>query len=225
MQSGSDCALAAQERQRSLFIAAPKSTGLTCLFGAFVFLQFTVLALANHAGDGYLTAKQRELVYYALQIFVISGYLLYGLFFRFIKKKRIRRICAYSAASVLFACVAMMLLAGTDSLLSVIVSMTAALCVGMIGGSAHFRMSRETVMSADTARCMGIGSAAAVVLQYMFQIRKGVTPLLPVFMLAALFLFAFMMRIRYPEAATAEDDGKPVMSALPKWIKTEKSQE
>ncbi len=49
---------------------------LTCLFGAFVFLQFTVLGMANHAGEGYLAADQRELVYYALQVFVILGYVL-----------------------------------------------------------------------------------------------------------------------------------------------------
>lgn len=47
-----------------------------CLFGAFVFLQFTVLGLANHAGEGYLSAEQRDLVYYALQVFVIGGYVL-----------------------------------------------------------------------------------------------------------------------------------------------------
>lgn len=28
-----------------------------CLFGAFVFLQFTVLGLANHGGEGYLSAE------------------------------------------------------------------------------------------------------------------------------------------------------------------------
>lgn len=54
---------------------------LTSLFGAFVFLQFTVLGLANHAGEGYLTTAQREFVYYGLQIFVILGFVLYSLFF------------------------------------------------------------------------------------------------------------------------------------------------
>ena len=38
------------------------SLSLACLFGVFVFLQFTVLGLANHAGEGYLASEQRDLV-------------------------------------------------------------------------------------------------------------------------------------------------------------------
>ena len=55
---------------------------LTCLFGTFVFLQFTVLGLANHAGEGLLSPSERELVYYALQVFVIFGFLLHSVFVR-----------------------------------------------------------------------------------------------------------------------------------------------
>ena len=50
-----------------------RTARLTCLFGAFVLLQFTVLALANHAGEGFLSQKQRDQVYFVLQVFVILG--------------------------------------------------------------------------------------------------------------------------------------------------------
>ncbi|MBO7663481.1 MAG: hypothetical protein J6U01_08915 [Clostridia bacterium] len=42
------------------------SLALAALFGSYVFLQFTVLGLCNHAGEGFLPTEQRELVYYTV---------------------------------------------------------------------------------------------------------------------------------------------------------------
>lgn len=179
---------------------AQKSLALTGLFGSFVFLQFTVLGLANHAGEGYLTNGQRDLVYYALQVFVILGFLLHALYSRFCAEKRIRNVAANTVCGLLCVCVTWMLAAGTDSLLNVITSMMAALCVGGIGGAVHCRMSREAAAGARVARSMGLGSTAAVVLQYLLQIRQGVSPLLPVFMGAAFLLLLFMLGDRNPGA-------------------------
>lgn len=184
-----------------------ESLSLTCLFGAYVFLQFAVLGLANHAGEGYLTPGQRDLVYYALQIFVILGYVLYNLFFRFCVGTRRQNAVAYCVPGLFMACVILLFALGHGSLLYVIVSMTAALCVGALGGAAHLRMSMATVAGAAVARCMGLGSAAAVVLQYLLQICWGVSPLLPLFMLAAFVLFLVMLRREVPEAA-AEGEGE-----------------
>lgn len=168
-------------------------------------MQFTVLGLANHAGEGYLTIERRDFVYYALQVFVILGYLLHGLFFH--RCVGMRRHAAAVAAMGLFGiCVILLCALGHDSLLYVIVSMTAAMCVGMIGGAAHHRMSLETVHGAKVAKCMGLGSSTAIVLQYLLQIRWGVSPLLPVFMGVAFLLFLFVLK--YPEAAI-ETDNKP----------------
>ena len=194
-----------QGKSRSLPGTISGSTVLTCLFGSFVFLQFTVLGLANHAGEGYLSGGQREMIYYALQIFVILGYLLYGLFARLCAGKRIRNTIANSVLGIFFVCVAVMLAAGSDSLCSVIVSMAAALCLGGIGGSVHYRMSLETVMGAHVARSMGLGSAAAVAMQYLSQIRWGVTPLLPVLMACAFFLLVFLLQGELLETAGKRD--------------------
>ena len=51
---------------------------LTGLFASYMFLQFTVLGLGNHAGEGWLSTGRRELVYYTLQVFVILGFLAYA---------------------------------------------------------------------------------------------------------------------------------------------------
>ncbi len=176
-----------------------KDTKLTFLFGSFVFLQFAVLGLANHAGEGYLTAPRRDLIYYALQVFVISGYLLYSLFFRFCKGKRVRSVIGCGACGIFFFCVISLLTVGTDSLFHVIISMMAALTLGGLGGAAHHRMSLSAAAGVKVARCMGIGSAAAVVLQYLLQIRRGVTPLLSVFMPAAFLLLLLLLLNQKPE--------------------------
>ena len=177
------------------------------MFSAYVFLQFTVLSLANHAGEGYLSTGQREQVYYALQVFVILGYLLYGLFFRFCAGKRCQNAAAYGVLAAFLVCGAGLFALDRASLVNVIVSMAAALCVGALGGAAHLRMSRATLTDARVARCMGLGSAAAVVLQYLLQFQWGVTPMLPVCMLAAFFLFVFLLPRLGPEAVP-EEDGK-----------------
>ena len=87
------------------------------MFGAFVFLQFTVLGLANHAGEGYLATAQRDLVYYALQVFVILGYLLHSLFFRYCAGKRARGVMAGAVLGLFFAGMILLCALGHDSLL------------------------------------------------------------------------------------------------------------
>lgn len=181
-----------------------RNTQLTCMFGSFVFLQFVVLALANHAGEGYLSTGQRELVYYALQVFVILGYLLYSLLHRFNPVKRVRNIAAYSVLGIFFFSASALLTAERASRLYVDLSMAAALCLGIIGGAVHLRMSLETAKNTDTARSMSVGSAAAALLQYLLQIRAGAAALLPLFMLAAFFTNTILL-FRFKEPVIETD--------------------
>ncbi len=89
--------------------------------------------------------------------------------------------------------------------------MAAAFCVGGIGGAVHCRMSREAAAGAKVARSMGFGSSAAVLLQYLLQICWGVTPVLPVFMLAAFLLLLFLLSGREAEPEGAgEGKQEPV---------------
>ena len=184
---------------------AKRKASLTCLFGAFVFLQFTVLGIANHAGEGYLATEQRDLVYYVLQAFVILGFLLNSLYFRLRVEGRIRKAAAYGFFGLLAACVAMMQATGLPPLANVIASMAAAFCVGGVGGAVHLRMSLETVAGDGIARCMGVGSAIAVILQYLLQIQWGATPFLPVFMLASAGILLFLL-LRIVPISSLEGD-------------------
>ncbi len=170
---------------------------MTGLFASFAFLQYTVLNLANHAGEGFLTSMQRDHVYYGLQVSVILGFLIHAVIFRIFSKRQIaavnRKRISYTVLGLFFACMAAMLMTGTDSIFYVAVSMAAVLCLGAVCGAVHLRMSLNTLRSLDTAKCMGIGSAAAILLQYLLQIKWGISPLLPVFMLGSLIFMAYTL--------------------------------
>lgn len=166
---------------------------LTGLFAAFMFLQFVVLGLGNRAGEGYLSAERREWVYYALQVFVILGFLAYAAADRFLHGEHARRTLLCAALVIFAVGTATMLFAGRDSLFYVILTYAVMPCLGFLGGAVYHRMSRETAAGEKTARSMGVGCAVAVALQFFLQLRWGVTPLLPVALLGALILLALSL--------------------------------
>ena len=166
---------------------------LTGLFAAFMFLQLTVLGLGNHAGEGFLSAGRRELVYYALQAFVIPGFLTYAATDRLICRERIHKRITAAVLAVFAIGTAVMLFADKGTRFYLIVTYTVVLCLGYLGGATYHRMSRETAAGGKTAQSMGLGCAIAVVLQFALQIQWGVTPLLQIFMLAAFVLLAVLL--------------------------------
>ena len=172
---------------------ARKNLFLNGLFAAFMFLQLTVLALGNHAGEGYLSTERRELVYYALQVFVILGFLVYAGTDRLIHSERAQRNLLCAALAVFAAGTAVMLFVGTGSLFYLIVTHAVMPCLGYLGGAVYHRMSVETAVGEKTARSMGIGCAVAIALQFVLQFQWGATPIMPVFVLASLILLAVLL--------------------------------
>ena len=53
---------------------AKKITAYSLLFSAFMFIQLVFLRLGNKAGLGLLPDAVTEKVYYAIQVFVILGF-------------------------------------------------------------------------------------------------------------------------------------------------------
>ena len=167
-----------------------REISLTVLLAAFMFLQFTVLALANHAGEGYLSTERRELVYYALQVFVILGFLAYAFLERIFSRKKyflIVSLALLTAGSVI------LFFADKATPFYLIATLASMPCLGYLGGAVYHCMSIETAAGENTARSMGIGCAAAVALQFLLQIQWGIMPLLPAAMLAAIGLLAYFL--------------------------------
>ena len=193
--------------------AAKRSISLTGLFASFVFLQFTILNLANHAGEGYLPMEQREQVYYIVQVFVILGFFPHAAARRLFEKNCVLKGVTAAVLAVFLAGGTVLFLS-EGSRLQMIVTYATVFCLGFLGGVVFLRMSQATAAGMDTAWSLGLGSAAAVALQYPLQLRWGVTPPLPVFMLAA---FVLMSRVLLREPAELRRSG-PAETTLPRRI-------
>ena len=191
-----------ERAERDLYLTGP--------FAAFMFLQLVVLGLGNRAGEGYLPTEGRELVYYALQAFVILGFLAYAAADRLLRGEDARRKLLCAVLAVFTAGAGTMLFAGRGTRFYLTVTYAVMPCLGYLGGTVYRRMSLKTAAGENTARSMGIGCAAAVALQFVLQFQWGVTPVLPAAVLAALVLLAVLLlrspsepRPEGPEAETA----------------------
>lgn len=167
------------------------------IFSSFEFLQLAVLFLANHAGEGWLLMEQRVMVYYVVQIFVITGFLFYAFYAAVRKNARWKinpKIVPYCALGFFFTGAAVMLTFPESSICYLISTFAACLCLGILGGAVYERMAYTSSLNLKVVWIMGMGYAAAVVARFLLQILWGRTPLLPVFMLAALLLLAHELR-------------------------------
>ena len=169
-----------------------QTISLTIFFASFVFLQFTVLGLGNHAGEGYLPTNQRELVYYGIQVFVILGYWSYALARRLSRLVTLGRVIQGAVLAVCFAGSAV-LLAAEGSRFQLVVTFATVFCLGCLGSAVYERMSQASASGGRVALVMGLSYTAAIALQYVLQLRWGVTPALPVFTLAAFGVLAVFL--------------------------------
>lgn len=181
----------------------------TVLFGSFMFLQLVLLGLGNHAGEGLLSDERRELVYYVLQVLVIAGFLAYAVWEHHFGDAA-RKYTGAAVTAVLTAGSPVLAIADKASPFYITAAFTVMPFLGFLGGAVYHRMSLDTAAGVMTGRRMGIGCAAAVGLQYVLQIGWGETPLLPVFLPAAVVLTAAALQ-NEPEAVPLEkpDDTMP----------------
>ena len=108
------------------------------LYAAYVFLMLSVLRIASHAGDGFLSVQQQEMVYYVLQIFVILGFFAYA-FVRERHRIRMERGLRIGILATFFVCVTAMLF-GKSSPVYMATAFLAATCLGYLGGAVYERM-------------------------------------------------------------------------------------
>ena len=186
-----------------------RTLSLTGLFAAFVFLQFTTLWMGNHAGEGYLSLRRREEVYYVIQVFVILGFLLYAGVRTAADRKRARRNLIVGALG-LYAAGTAVLLAGAGPRAALIAVVPATLCLGCLGGAVYERMSWASALGCPVARSMGLGSSLAVALQYLLQLRWNLPPLLAAVMLTAFLLLARLLLREERPGETPSPDGRGI---------------
>ena len=172
---------------------------LTGLYAAYVFLMLSVLRIASHAGDGFLSVRQQEMVYYVLQIFVIFGFLAYA-FVRRRRRTRMERGVRIGILAAFFVCVAAMLF-GKSSPAYMAIAFLAAICLGYLGGAVYERMGEFAGAGGRVAAVGSVGYAAGIALQYLLQFWRGGSPLLPAAILLAFCLLAWRLSGKAERAA------------------------
>ena len=176
---------------------------LTGLYAAYVFLMLSVLRIASHAGDGFLSVRQQEMVYYVLQIFVILGFLAYA----FVRRRRRNRMelgVRIGILAAFFVCVTAMLF-GKSSPVYMATAFLAAICLGYLGGAVYERMGEFAGAGGRVAAVGSVGYAAGIALQYLLQFWRGGSPLLPAAILLASCLLAWRLSGKAERAAEAAE--------------------
>ena len=187
------------------FLQRKRAVSLILIFASFMLIQLVILRLGNQAGRGFIMPEHQELVYYGMQLPVILGFVLRT----FINNRAVK----LTALGVCFTGFLVILIANEASLFYLIVTGVTVLCLGYIGGCVYYYMS----CCADVRHfglCFGLGYAFAVAVQYVFQLRFDLKPLIGVFVFCA---FAVLMMFLYTEKrviTSTEDKG---FSPVPKF--------
>ncbi len=180
----------------------------TLLFAAFMLLQLVVLRMANGAGQGYLSAAWRDRVYLVIQMVVLTGISLYILLHRLIAKK-IGSGGMFSAATVLCTALAeMMLFMRENSAAYLAISAAAVLCLGFVCGAVYLKMSQLIQEGAKAGVCIAVGYSFGIALQYMFQLRWTVRPVVALLLVlcAAALVFCFLQKRQGGEEAERKSE-------------------
>jgi len=188
---------------------------LAALYGSNMFLQFCALWLANRAGTDFLSVEAQEKVYYYLQVFVIAGFLLFAAAHGSARlRPRLHRAAAASLA--VFACGFAYMLFAPHSASYLAVTFLTVFSLGFSGGAVYLRMSEAMRAGEPAAAGFGCGYAAAILLQYIFEIKWLIRPLLMILAAAAFMLLYAMFKATDVYARVGrESSGNPSGGAVP----------
>ena len=188
-----------------LFFQRKKAASLTLIFASFMLIQLVILRLGNQAGRGFIMPEHQELVYYGIQIPVILGFVLRS----FVDNRAVKLF----SLGVCFTGFWIMLLASEASLFYLIATGVTVLCLGYTGGCVYYYMS----CCADVRHfglSFGLGYAFAVAVQYLFQLRFDLKPLLGVI---GFFSFAVLVIFLYTENRVVNSLANREFTAVPKF--------
>ena len=175
------------------------------LFSSFMLLQYVILRMGNAAGRGYISDGRQEYVYLFLQVFAISGFLTFAAARRASSRNADR--LSFFALAVCFAGFSFLFFAPADSAVYLVLTAITVFCLGYIGGNVYLRMSVYTARGLRTGLVMGLGSGAAILIQYFFQLRRTLKVPLGIFALLAFAILLFLFREGPGKPAESENGG------------------
>ena len=190
-----------------------KNVRAAILFAAFMFTQFVILRMGNQAGRGYLSDEKQEFVYLFIQIAVIVGYICHALAFSSCVRLRIYRPICAAALALCTAGGTVMLFCGSASPFCLSITGITVFVLGYVGGAVYCRIAALLRNGKRVGLCVGIGYAAAVLLQFLLQLNWMFAPFLVVLLLISfVVMFAFLADDgdgETPTADSVENDNYP----------------
>ncbi len=185
-----------------------KITSYSLFFSSFMFIQLVFLRLGNKAGMGFLPGGLAEHVYYLIQVFVIAGFAIFAA----VKRKAgglFQRVAALSCVAVLAYCALLMIFVPSDTFAALFFTAAGAVHLGFVGGCVYLKMAEAAHGGVRVGICMAVGCSAAILLQYVFQLRWNVAPLLAVLSAAAAAVLAVSLFRRSPEVGSSPGSPAP----------------
>ena len=182
----------------------------TLLFGSFMLIQLITLRLSNLAGQGYLEKENQEYVYPFIQIIVILGFLLHTLFQKIINKRSSYINTVTGIITVLTAGTVVLLFSYEGSTVYIGITGLTVLCLGFFIGAVYLKLSKIIADGAKAGACIGIGYAAAVALQYVFQLQWTFKPVLLILVIVSFIISAFILSLKNDNTAKAEKNNKTI---------------
>lgn len=194
------------------------AAGLAALFAAFMLSQLIILRLGNQAGRGYLSEARQTLVYCFIQIAVILGFLFHALIYRRTRGAGAYKRALAAALGIVLIGAEIMLFAPEGSAFYLAVTGLTVFALGLTGGAVYLRLSAYTACCEHAGVCLSAGYAAAIALQYIFQLRWTVKPALAVLLLACLVVIFLLIKdsaeIDTPRDAPAAPPKKLIFAAV-----------
>lgn len=182
-----------------------KNASVSLFFASFMFVQFATLRMGNQAGRGFLSDERQEKVYIFLQVFVICGIALRVLLGSVLKNGRAAKVASAISLCVNGVCFGYMLFAPIDTSVYLAVTFISVFCLGFIAGGVYLRMSEYYGAGLRVGICMGTGYSAALLIQYVVQLRWLVKPAVAILAVGAFALLGlYFLRGKPDVQAPAE---------------------
>ncbi len=154
---------------------------LTAVFGLYMFEYMVTSPMLNQSAKGVLSASSQVSYYYIDMAFCVLGFVVYAAFRWIARNPKVHKIMMSAAALLYMTDIIMVFFLHTAKVYRLIAPMT-MLCLGIMGGMIYYCMSRSLTDSGYMGRVMGVGGAAAMLLQYILQETADI----PVVLLIAL---------------------------------------
>ncbi|WP_024865003.1 hypothetical protein [Butyrivibrio sp. FCS014] len=138
------------------------------IFAAYLFMYITTASGANRDSAGILAETQRVVYYYADQLLLVAGLLVFGFLWDRINNTAGWIVLSLACAAYLICFFVYMLNGGWISY--GIMAPVMFLAMGIIGAGVNYYLSYSLAPGKETGRIVTLGAAIAFLAQYIFQI-------------------------------------------------------